>query len=1094
MAGRQPEHAVARRPRSARSRRAPVDQGAGEPALQLDRRSGRSPRRAGPPSTGTSTGSSACVMPSSRARASSDVASKPAVPNADSAALEDPVGGAHVGPSLIACHLPDGKHWLMLVQPDRRSPTTSTASASSSPAPPASSAPPWSSGCCARSPAASWSCWSARASAARSSSGPSARSSRTTPSTGCAPAADGGGELRRHDRPAGHADRRRRRHRRPRPRRRRAGPPLASCDIVIHSAATVSFDSPLDLAVEVNLLGPTRIAATLARRSASPPTSSPCRTCYVAGNRQGAAPEEPVDESPFCVDVDWRGEVAAARAHAGRRRGRVAHARHARPSFRERRPAASSAPPAPRCWPPRPSSSAAAGSPTSWSRPAAPGPPASAGPTPTPTPRPSARGRCSRQRGDVPVSASCARRSSSRRWPSPARAGSAASAWPSRSSSRYARGLLKEFPGVPEGIVDVIPVDLVVRRHQRVAAAARPHRRIGAPRSSRSASGSANPLRYRRLVDLVQRLVHRAPALRQRRPAHRRARVDLPRPRPGPGPARAGRSRSSRRPRRCSRRSRCGASRPSGRPRSRRSARRPSGPSPTSSSTAPTPSARRSTASTACSRCGTRCDADQRARLLLRPPGHRLGPLRPRDPPAVGRRARPGQDRRPAAPAADPATRLRRQVLSPERHLAAFDLENTLIASNVVASLLRGWPPAACRPTTGCASSPRRWPRRPRCCRSTARTAATSCATSTAATRAPPSAQLARRHRRDVQPAHPAPSRSPPPSAGCASTGALGHRTCSSPAPSTSSSSRSAAVRRHHLRRDGRRRRRRPTPASCTDVPPTGESAAQAPGSTTAPTHGLDLGRVRRLRRLDLRPAPARSGRLPGGGQPRDPPGRPGPQAGLARRALRQGARAAPTRSCRSGPPRSQPAAVRHAVGSADARAPRRRRREGAPVRTQAGAVSPPRWSPAPLRPRSRRRGRPAAAAATSTSPSCPAPTGSRFRPRLAGICGRDLATIDGRSSRYFEPIVSFPFVPGHEVVGDLDDGTRVVLIPVLHCATRGIDPVCASCAAGGTNRCERIAFGHLEPGLQTGFCATPAAAGRRWSPIATSSSPCPTT
>jgi hypothetical protein len=30
--------------------------------------------------------------------------------------------------------------------------------------------------------------------------------------------------------------------------------------------------------------------------------------------------------------------------------------------------------------------------------------------------------------------------------------------------------------------------------------------------------------------------------------------------------------------------------------------------------------------------------------------------------------------------------RLRRQVLAPERHLAAFDLENTLIASNVVAS------------------------------------------------------------------------------------------------------------------------------------------------------------------------------------------------------------------------------------------------------------------------------------------------------------------------------------------------------------------------------------------------------------------------
>jgi alcohol-forming fatty acyl-CoA reductase len=34
----------------------------------------------------------------------------------------------------------------------------------------------------------------------------------------------------------------------------------------------------------------------------------------------------------------------------------------------------------------------------------------------------------------------------------------------------------------------------------------------------------------------------------------------------------------------------------------------------------------------------------------------------------------------------DRSARLRRQVLSPDRHVAAFDLENTLIASNVVAS------------------------------------------------------------------------------------------------------------------------------------------------------------------------------------------------------------------------------------------------------------------------------------------------------------------------------------------------------------------------------------------------------------------------
>lgn len=103
--------------------------------------------------------------------------------------------------------------------------------------------------------------------------------------------------------------------------------------------------------------------------------------------------------------------------------------------------------------------------------------------------------------------------------------------------------------------------------------------------------------------------------------------------------------------------------------------------------------------------------------------------------------------------------------------------------------------------------------------------------------------------------------------------------------------------------------------------------------------------------------------------------------------------------------------------------------------------------------------------------PVLPGPDWQVVRPRLAGICGSDLATVDGMSSRYFEPIVSFPFIPGHEVVGDLHDGTRVVVEPVLHCAIRGIDPACQWCAAGQTNRCERIAFGHLEPGLQSGFC-----------------------
>ena len=111
--------------------------------------------------------------------------------------------------------------------------------------------------------------------------------------------------------------------------------------------------------------------------------------------------------------------------------------------------------------------------------------------------------------------------------------------------------------------------------------------------------------------------------------------------------------------------------------------------------------------------------------------------------------------------------------------------------------------------------------------------------------------------------------------------------------------------------------------------------------------------------------------------------------------------------------------------------------------------------------------------------PDLPGPGWLPLRPRLSGICGSDMATIDGRSSRYFEPIVSFPFTPGHEIVGNLEDGRRVVVVPVLTCAPRGIDPPCALCAAGHLNLCERVAFGHLEPGLQCGFCES---TGGGWS------------
>lgn len=113
--------------------------------------------------------------------------------------------------------------------------------------------------------------------------------------------------------------------------------------------------------------------------------------------------------------------------------------------------------------------------------------------------------------------------------------------------------------------------------------------------------------------------------------------------------------------------------------------------------------------------------------------------------------------------------------------------------------------------------------------------------------------------------------------------------------------------------------------------------------------------------------------------------------------------------------------------------------------------------------------------------PELPGPGWLRVRPLLSGICGSDLATIDGTSSRWFEPIVSFPFTPGHEVVGQLDDGGRVAVVPVLSCVARGIHPVCTPCAEGRINHCERIGFGQLEPGLQCGFCES---TGGGWSTL----------
>jgi alcohol-forming fatty acyl-CoA reductase len=271
---------------------------------------------------------------------------------------------------------------------------------------------------------------------------------------------------------------------------------FASCDVLIHSAATVSFDSPLDRAVEVNLLGARRIVQTAADLGVTPHLVA-VSTCYVAGSRRGHAPEHHVADSDFFLDVDWKGEVEAAR------RARAdAEAESREPErLRELRRRAHQ-------------ELGAAGTPLladktenlrgKWV-----------------ADRLVEAGRARAQslgwpdvyaytkalgerallesRGDVPVS--IVRPSiieSAYEEPYPGWIRGFRMAEPVIVS--YARGLLKEFPGVPEGIVDVIPVDHVVGAIVATAASEPP----ASPTVVQVASGSVNPLRYRRLVETVR--------------------------------------------------------------------------------------------------------------------------------------------------------------------------------------------------------------------------------------------------------------------------------------------------------------------------------------------------------------------------------------------------------------------------------------------------------------------------------------------------------------------------------------------------------------------------------------------------------------
>jgi HAD superfamily hydrolase (TIGR01490 family) len=273
---------------------------------------------------------------------------------------------------------------------------------------------------------------------------------------------------------------------------------LQRADVVIHSAATVSFDAALDAAVEVNLLGPARVAQALHDVGNSTAHLVAVSTAYVAGTRRGPSLERPLTEEPFSAanELDWRAEVAAARrarqdADADSRRPEQLarfskQARHelgaaSIPLLAEKAEKLRTEWVADRLVELGRARAQSLGWPDAYAYTKALG-----------------------EKALLETAAATDRRTtivrpsiieSAQAEPRPGWIRGFRMAEPVIIS--YGRGLLKEFPGIPEGVVDVIPVDLVVAAIIAIAAT----REEGIVHV---ASGARNPLRYRRLVDLVR--------------------------------------------------------------------------------------------------------------------------------------------------------------------------------------------------------------------------------------------------------------------------------------------------------------------------------------------------------------------------------------------------------------------------------------------------------------------------------------------------------------------------------------------------------------------------------------------------------------
>jgi HAD superfamily hydrolase (TIGR01490 family) len=283
-------------------------------------------------------------------------------------------------------------------------------------------------------------------------------------------------------------------------------------DVVLHCAAAVAFDPPIDEGCANNIEGPVNLYRAL-RQSGARPHVVHVSTAYVAGDRKGV-----IDEAPLAHHIDWRAELTAARQarpdaeRASREPRRLEAWQHQASRVHRKAGPQTTAGDVERRrvdwveqrlvdagraraqslgWPDVYTLTKALGERAAEQM--------AGGATGEPT-RPADDNASGEQALALPLS--IVRPSiveSALRHPYPGWIDGFKMAEPLIIA--YGRGVLPEFPGIPEGVVDFIPVDLVACGLLAVAAQP-PEAR--APAYYHISSGSRNPLTFNRMYELVR--------------------------------------------------------------------------------------------------------------------------------------------------------------------------------------------------------------------------------------------------------------------------------------------------------------------------------------------------------------------------------------------------------------------------------------------------------------------------------------------------------------------------------------------------------------------------------------------------------------